>query len=85
MTERPSKRAIFLDRDGVLNELIYYPDFEEDESPRKPEDLRLLPGVPRALRALQSAGWALILVSNQPSYAKGKCSLEDLKAVHKRL
>ena len=34
---------------------------------------------------LQALGWPLLLVSNQPSFAKGKCSLEDLKAVHAAL
>jgi D-glycero-D-manno-heptose 1,7-bisphosphate phosphatase len=78
-------KAVFLDRDGVLNELIYYPDFGEDESPRTAVDLRLLPGILDALRELQSAGWTLFLISNQPSYAKGKTSLADLETVHKAL
>ncbi len=78
-------RAVFLDRDGVLNELVYYPDFGEDESPRTPGDLRLLPGVTDALGTLAAAGWLLVLVSNQPSHAKGKTTLKNLKAVHKAL
>lgn len=78
-------KALFLDRDGVLNELVYYPDHNEDESPRTPGDLRLLPGVTGALAALAAAGWALVVVSNQPSYAKGKTTLENLKAVHRAL
>ena len=78
-------RAVFLDRDGVLNELVYYPDYNEDESPRVPADLRLLPGVIPALQALAEAGWTLVLVSNQPSYVKGKTTLENLQAVHKEL
>lgn len=78
-------RAVFLDRDGVLNELIYYPDYGEDESPRKAADLRLMPRVGESLSRLQAAGWALFIVSNQPSYAKGKTSLENLHAVHQSL
>jgi D-glycero-D-manno-heptose 1,7-bisphosphate phosphatase len=76
---------MFLDRDGVVNELVYYPDYGEDESPRQPGDLRLLPGVAEAMAMLVAEGWALVLVSNQPSYAKGKTTLESLKAVHKAL
>ena len=75
------KRAVFLDRDGVLNALVHYSDFGEYESPRVPKDLDLLPGVVAALQRLQAAGWLLVLVSNQPSYAKGKISLADLQAV----
>jgi D-glycero-D-manno-heptose 1,7-bisphosphate phosphatase len=78
-------RAVFLDRDGVLNELIYYPDYDEDESPRQPEHLRMIPGAVDALRALSAAGWLLFIVSNQPSYAKGKTTLESLNAVHDAL
>lgn len=74
-------KAIFLDRDGVINELVYYPDYDEDESPRIPDHLRLMPGTLPALQMIQLAGWLLFIVSNQPSYAKGKCSLEDLKRV----
>jgi D-glycero-D-manno-heptose 1,7-bisphosphate phosphatase len=77
--------AVFLDRDGVLNELVHYPDFGEWESPRAPEALRVNDGVAEALAQLSAAGWRLFLVSNQPSYAKGKTTLEDLKAVHAEL
>ena len=74
--------ALFLDRDGLLNELVFYSDTGEWESPRCPEDLRLLPGAASALARLRGAGWPLFLVSNQPSFAKGKTTLEALKAVH---
>jgi len=74
-------RAVFLDRDGVLNDLVYYADTDEHESPRTANDLRLLAGVAEALLCLQAAGWTLFIVSNQPSYAKGKCTLDDLHGV----
>lgn len=79
------KRAVFLDRDGTLNALLYYADTQEYESPRTPEALALLAGVEAALHQLAAAGYSLFLVSNQPSYAKGKTSLENLQAVHTRL
>jgi D-glycero-D-manno-heptose 1,7-bisphosphate phosphatase len=78
-------RAVFLDRDGVLNDLVYYADTGEHESPRTAADLRLLPGVAEALKRLQASGWTLFIVSNQPSYAKGKCALEDLHGVAQAL
>src|SRR6185436_19694244 len=76
-------RGIFLDRDGVLNTLIFYPDTAEFESPRTAVDLELKPDALSALKRLR--GWPLFLISNQPSYAKGKTSLADLQAVHGRL
>lgn len=77
-------RAVFCDRDGVLDELVLNPATGEHESPHRPEDMRLLPGVAEALRGLQDAGWTLVLVSNQPSAAKGKVTRAELDAVHAR-
>ena len=79
------KKAVFLDRDGVLNRNVYYEDLGEWESPRAPEDLVLFDSTVPALRQLQVAGFMLFVVSNQPSYAKGKTSLENLKRVHDKL
>ena len=73
----PGSRAVFLDRDGVLIEDTGYPD--------DPEALRLLPGVGEALRRLRSAGWRLVVVSNQSGVARGKFSLERLEEIHRRL
>ena len=80
-----SRSAVFLDRDGVLNRNVLDPATGEYGAPRRRADFLLAPRVLPALQALQSAGFPLFLVSNQPDYAKGKCSLEDLAAVHGRL
>ena len=77
--------AVFVDRDGVLNQLVYNPATAEYESPHRVEDFALLPGVLEPLIKLQQAGYLLFLVSNQPSYAKGKTSLENIQAIHGRL
>jgi D-glycero-D-manno-heptose 1,7-bisphosphate phosphatase len=79
-----SRRAIFLDRDGVLVEEIYYPRTGEREAPLAPEEVRLLPGVAAALRRLAEAGYALVVISNQGGYAKGKTSLRALWLAHER-
>lgn len=77
-------RAVFLDRDGVLCDLVYYPSSGEYESPRVVEDLRVRAGAPALLATLRELGWRLFLVSNQPSHAKGKTSMDSLRAVHAR-
>lgn len=79
------RRAIFLDRDGVINHNIFNPATGFYESPLTERDFELMPGVLSALRDLQSAGYLLFLVSNQPNYAKGKASLETLNAIHDKL
>lgn len=78
-------KAVFLDRDGVLNPLVYNPATGEYESPHKPEDFSLYVYTEKSLRMLREAGYLLIVVSNQPSYAKGKTSLENIKAIEQLL
>jgi D-glycero-D-manno-heptose 1,7-bisphosphate phosphatase len=79
-----NRRAIFLDRDGVLVEEIFYPHTGEREAPLAPEDVRLLPGVAPALRSLADAGYALVVISNQGAHAKGKATLRALWLAHER-
>ncbi|HUP50028.1 MAG TPA: HAD-IIIA family hydrolase [Thermoanaerobaculia bacterium] len=78
-------RALFCDRDGVVNELAYYPSHDEWESPRDVGDLRMREGAAAALREAGGRGWLLFLITNQPSYAKGKCPLEGLQRVQDRV
>jgi D-glycero-D-manno-heptose 1,7-bisphosphate phosphatase len=79
-----SRPAVFLDRDGVLVEEVFYPETGEIEAPLRPEDVRLLPAAAAAARMLAQAGYALVLLSNQAGYAKGKASLRALWLVHQR-
>jgi D-glycero-D-manno-heptose 1,7-bisphosphate phosphatase len=75
------QRAVFLDRDGVLNQLAMNPATGEYESPHANGEVEMLPGAVAAAKRLQDAGFSLFVVSNQPSAAKGKLPLADLKAV----
>jgi histidinol-phosphate phosphatase family protein len=79
-----SRPAVFLDRDGVLVEEVFYPETGECEAPLRPEDVRLLPGAAGAARLLVAAGFALVLISNQAAYAKGKAGLRELWLAHER-
>lgn len=78
-------RAAFVDRDGILNELVPDPESGLPESPLHPEEVRLLPGVGPALGELAAADYVLVGVSNQPAAAKGKVSLDELLAVQDRV
>jgi len=78
-------QAVFLDRDGVLDALIYNPLTREYESPHRLEDLEMLPRIEEPLKLLQEKGFLLFLVSNQPSYAKGKTTLENIHAIHDKM
>jgi D-glycero-D-manno-heptose 1,7-bisphosphate phosphatase len=76
-------RAVFLDRDGVLNEPIVrdgkpYP-------PHRVEDFRLLPGVEEACAALRNAGFRLVVATNQPDVGRGEIARELVEQMHARL
>ncbi len=79
------RRAVFLDRDGTINRLVYYPDHGIVDSPFVASQLRLLPGAASALRALRSKGFLLILVSNQPGVAKGNMPKKAFAQINARL
>ncbi len=71
ITLRP---AVFLDRDGTLNENLAYLT--------RPEEMRLLPGVGAALRMLRTAGFACVVVTNQSAVGRGLISAAELEQIH---
>jgi D-glycero-D-manno-heptose 1,7-bisphosphate phosphatase len=79
------KVAVFLDRDGVLNELVADPASGAPESPLTLAQVRLVPGAAAAAAGLARAGYLLVCVSNQPAAAKGRVSVAQLLAVHDRV
>lgn len=68
------QKAIFLDRDGVIN---YEGDIVD-----KPEKFRFLPGVPEAIKAINKSDYLAVVVTNQPIIAKGFASEEQVQEVH---
>ena len=79
------RAAAFLDRDGVLNELVGDPASGVPESPLSVADVRLVPGAAAAAARLAQLGFVLVCVSNQPAAAKGRVSVAQLLAVHNRV
>ncbi|MCR5488399.1 MAG: HAD-IIIA family hydrolase [Lachnospiraceae bacterium] len=79
------KPAVFLDRDGVLNEIVFNEETEQLDSPLSREELKLLDGVGEAVRKLREKGFYLFIVTNQPAAAKGKTTLGRLYEVNAEL
>lgn len=77
--------AIFLDRDGVLNELVYYQEQGIVDSPATAKQFRLLPGVSEAIRKLREMDYKVVLVSNQPGIAKRYISEETFEQIRKKM
>ncbi len=77
------RRAVFLDRDGVLNQLVMRNG--QAMSPRGLAEFALLPGVRPAVAALQQAGLLAIVVTNQPEVTRGALERAELERMHARL
>lgn len=78
-------RAVFLDRDGVLNALVVNREHGVVDAPMTDRQLRVTAGAGRAVRLLNGLGLRVIVVSNQPGIAKGKQRPAMLDAVTARL
>jgi len=76
-------RAVFLDRDGVLNRAVV-----RDGKPFPPKDLsevEILPGVVESLRTLKAAGFGLYVITNQPDVARGSTPRATVDAINRHL
>lgn len=69
-----ARKVIFLDRDGTINEEVRYL--------HRSEELRIIPGVPEALRRLRELGFLLVLVTNQAGIARGYYTEADCERLN---
>ena len=79
----PGKRAVFLDRDGVINQAVV-----RDGTPYPPsgvDELKIMAGAAAALRDLKQAGFLLIVVTNQPDIARGTQDRAAVDTIHQAL
>ncbi|TAN38278.1 MAG: HAD-IIIA family hydrolase [Verrucomicrobia bacterium] len=77
--------AIFLDRDGTINEMVYDETHGLLDSPRRPEQVVLIPGAAEFMCHVRRLGYRIVVVTNQPGIAKGTLTLAELEAVNQRL
>jgi len=71
------QKAIFLDRDGVINKHIGFLC--------KSDEFELIPGVTEAIKMINKSGYLAIVVTNQPVIARGEVSWEELNDIHKKM
>jgi D-glycero-D-manno-heptose 1,7-bisphosphate phosphatase len=80
---RAPRRAVFLDRDGVINRAL-----TRDGRPYAASSLaefEILPGVPQACVKLKQAGLLLIVATNQPDVGRGTLTREAVEEIHARM
>lgn len=78
--QRARRPAVFVDRDGTINEPPPTGGFVT-----RAEDVRLLAGAAEALRKLKDAGYLLVVFSNQSGVARGVMTLGDVESVNAHL
>lgn len=71
------QKAIFLDRDGTINKMVGFIT--------KSEQFELLPGVAKAIKAINKSGYLAIVITNQPVIARGDCTFEQLQTIHNKM
>jgi D-glycero-D-manno-heptose 1,7-bisphosphate phosphatase len=71
------KRAVFLDRDGTIN--------QEKGYLFRIEDFEFIPGAPEAIRLLNQAGFLVVVVTNQSGVARGYYGEEDVIVLHRHI
>lgn len=74
---RNKQKAIFLDRDGTLNNYVGFL--------RDIDDFELIEGVPEAIKLINQSGYLAIIVTNQPVIARGEVSWDELNEIHRKM
>ncbi len=77
------KKALFVDRDGVLNKMVHYS--HGWDSPQKPEDVQLVTGIADVISWANKRNILVIEISNQPGVAKAKMTQEIADAIESRV
>ena len=77
------RRAVFLDRDGVIIRAVVRNG--KPYAAQSVAELAILPGVPEALQQLRAAGFVNVVATNQPDVGAGKLPRATVEAMHARL
>jgi len=78
-------KAVFLDRDGVINEIIYHKEMGILDSPANADEIKLFPDVGKAINNFKNLGYKVIIISNQPGIAKDKFTENGFEEMKEKL
>jgi D-glycero-D-manno-heptose 1,7-bisphosphate phosphatase len=79
------KKAVFLDRDGVINEIVYHKEMGIVDSPFTVDQFKILPDVGKAINNFHDQGFLVIVVSNQPGIAKDHHDMEMFDKIKQKM
>ncbi len=81
-----SRRAVFVDRDGVLNDLVYSKEEGRVLSPFSADETRVFPFVAAAVKEIRDElGFKVIVISNQPGVSKRQFTLGELERMNAKV
>jgi D-glycero-D-manno-heptose 1,7-bisphosphate phosphatase len=85
MDGKQNGKAVFLDRDGVINAMVYHQEHGIIDSPFTVAQFGLLPHVGVAVRKLREMGYRTVMVSNQPGIAKGHLTAAVFEKIREKM
>ena len=84
MVIKKLRKAVFLDRDGVLNQVVFHPGINKPSAPWKIIEFKFIDGVKKPLDELKEMGFLLFIFSNQPDISRGnieKGTIEQINTI----
>ncbi len=78
-------KAIFLDRDGIINEMVFLTEHGFVDSPTNSKQFKLIKGVLQAIKIAKKLGYKIIIISNQPGIAKGYYNIKKFEEIREKM
>lgn len=78
-------KAVFLDRDGIINELVYFPEAGIVDTPINPRQVKLIFGIEKLIEEVQRSGYLVIVISNQPAIGLKKITQKNFTLIDKKI
>jgi len=76
-------KAVFLDRDGVINHVVFHKEVNKPSSPWNIEEFKLIKGIYKPLMKLKKMGFLLFIISNQPDINRGRIKNGTTEKINK--
>ena len=85
MIQKKKNKAIFLDRDGVINEVIYHKGINKPSSPWKIDEFKFINGIEETLHRFKEKNYKLFIITNQPDIARQNIEKGVTEQINKKI